>query len=176
MSRVTYTVFCDSVNATQRPLLSGLILWTLCMALILLASKRFVTIWTRMRINAMRHHNTVFHDVLKRLPWDAFERLVDELGADKHVRRLSTKDQFIALLYGQLSGATSLREIVGGLESHAPRLYHVGARPAQRSTLADANARRPSAVFSELFTEMVSRAHRGLRRKISEAVYLIDSA
>ncbi len=123
----------------------------------------------------MRHHNTVFHDVLKRLPWDAFERLVDELGADKHVRRLSTKDQFIALLYGQLSGATSLREIVGGLESHAPRLYHVGARPAQRSTLADANARRPSAVFSELFTEMVSRAHRGLRRKISEAVYLIDS-
>ena len=56
------------------------------MALILLASKRFATIWTRMRINAMRHHNTVFHDVLKRLPWDAFERLVDEHGADKHVR------------------------------------------------------------------------------------------
>ena len=145
------------------------------MALILLASKRFATIWTRMRINAMRHHNTVFHDVLKRLPWDAFERLVDEHGADKHVRRLTTKDQFIALLYGQLSGATSLREIVGGLESHAPRLYHVGGRPAQRSTLADANACRPSEVFAELFAEMVARAQRGLRRKIGEATYLIDS-
>ena len=145
------------------------------MALILLASKRFATIWTRMRINAMRHHNTVFHDVLKRLPWEAFERLVDEHGADKHVRRLTTKDQFIALLYGQLSGATSLREIVGGLESHAPRLYHVGGRPAQRSTLADANFHRPSAVFAELFADMVSRARRGLRRKIGEAVYLIDS-
>ena len=123
----------------------------------------------------MRHHNTVFHDVLKRLPWDAFERLVDEHGADKHVRRLTTKDQFIALLYGQLSGATSLREIVGGLDSHTARLYHVGGRAAQRSTLADANARRPSDVFAELFAEMVSRARRGLRRKIGEATYLIDS-
>ncbi len=123
----------------------------------------------------MRHHNTVFHDLLKRLPWDAFESLVDEHGADKHIRRLTTKDQFIALLYGQLSGATSLREIVGGLDSHSARLYHVGGRPAQRSTLADANARRPSDVFAELFAEMVSRARRGLRRKIGEATYLIDS-
>ena len=123
----------------------------------------------------MRHQNSVFHDVLKHLPWDAFERLVTEHGADRGVRRLSTKDQFIALLYGQLSGATSLREIVGGLESHSARLYHVGARPAQRSTLADANARRSSAVFTGLFAEMVGRAHRGLRRAIGEATYLIDS-
>lgn len=123
----------------------------------------------------MRHQNSVFHDVLKHVPWDEFQGLVSEHGSDKRVRRLSTKDQFIALLYGQLSGASSLREIVGGLESHAARLYHVGARPAQRSTLADANARRPSAVFSGLFAEMVGRAHRGLRRAIGEATYLIDS-
>jgi hypothetical protein len=113
------------------------------MALILVASKRFATFWTRMRINAMRHHNSVFHDLLKRVPWNEFERLVDQHQANKHVRRLSTKDQLIALLYGQLSGAASLREIVGGLESHSARLYHIGGRPAQRSTLADANARRP---------------------------------
>jgi len=123
----------------------------------------------------MRHHNTVFHDLLKRLPWDTFDRSVAAHGADKHVRRLSTKDQLIALLYGQLSGATSLREISVGLASHAPRLYHVGSRPAQRSTLADANYRRPSAVFSELFADMVSRAQRGLRRKVADAVHLIDS-
>ncbi|MCZ7502082.1 DUF4372 domain-containing protein, partial [Agrobacterium rhizogenes] len=42
----------------------------------------------------MRHKNSVFHDLLKRIPWAAFERLVDEHGADKHVRRLSTKSQF----------------------------------------------------------------------------------
>jgi IS4 transposase len=145
------------------------------MALILLASKRLATIWTRMRVNAMQHHNSVFHDLLKRVPWHAFERLVAAHGSDRRVRRLSTKDQFLALLYGQLSGASSLREIVGGLESHSARLYHVGGRPAQRSTLADANARRPGAVFTELFAEMVGQAQRGLRRAIGEATYLIDS-
>ena len=123
----------------------------------------------------MPYHNSVLHDVLKGIPWDAFDGLVSEHGADKHVRRLSTKSQLVALLYGQLSGASSLREIVGGLESHANRLYHLGARPVMRSSLADANAKRPHEVFAGLFAEMVRRAHRGLRRKIGESLYLIDS-
>jgi len=102
----------------------------------------------RKRSNTVRHHNSVFHDLLKRVPWGEFDRLVEAHEADRRVRRLPTKSQFIALLYGQLSGAVSLREIVAGLESQAARLYHVGGRPVPRSTLADANALRPSAVFS----------------------------
>lgn len=117
----------------------------------------------------------MFHDLLKRVPRDRFAELVCEHGSDKHVRRLRTKDQFIALLYGQFSGASSLREIVGGLESHGARLYHVGGRSAQRSTLADANAGRPRAVFTELFAAMVGQARRGLRRAVGEVSYLIDS-
>ena len=145
------------------------------MALILLEPKRLPTFWTQERINAMRHHNSVFHDLLKRVDWASFEDLVEDHGADKGVRRLSTKDQLVALLYGQLSGASSLREIVGALHSHRARLYHLGARPVQRSTLADANERRSSAVFSGLFAAMVASAQRGLRRKLGEAVYLIDA-
>ena len=82
-------------------------------------------------------------------------RLVEEHGADARVRRLTTKSQFVALLYGQLSGASSLREIVTGLESHAARLYHLGAEPVRRSTLSDANAQRPGAVFAELLAPMM---------------------
>jgi hypothetical protein len=51
----------------------------------------------------------------------------------------------------------------------------VGASPARRSTLADANALRPAALFAELFTEIVARASRGLRRKVADTTYLIDS-
>lgn len=123
----------------------------------------------------MRHHNSVFHELLKRVPWADFARLVTEHGADHRVRRLSTKGQFIALLYGQLCGAASLRDLVGGLESHRARLYHVGGQAVSRSTLADANAGRASAVFSQLFSILASRAHRGLRRRIGDAVYLIDA-
>jgi hypothetical protein len=100
---------------------------------------------------------------------------VERHGADKHVRRLSTKSQLIALLYGQLSGAASLREIVTGLQSHRARLYHLGAEPARRSTLADANLGRPAEVFTALFAIMMAQAHRGLRRALADTTYLIDS-
>jgi Transposase DDE domain/Domain of unknown function (DUF4372) len=123
----------------------------------------------------MLHKNTVFHGVLQHVPWHAFDQLVEQHGADAGVRRLTTKDQFLALLYGQLSGASSLREIVAGLQSHQARLYHLGARPVHRSTLADANAHRPPEVFSELFAQMVSQANRHLRRALGDTVYLVDS-
>jgi IS4 transposase len=123
----------------------------------------------------MRHQNSVFHGLMKHMPWGVFDRLVAAHGADSRVRRLSTKSQFIALLYGQLSGAASLREIVTGLDSHAARLYHLGAEPVRRSTLSDANATRPVAVFSELLATVMQQAHRGLRRTLAETTYLIDA-
>jgi transposase len=123
----------------------------------------------------MPHQNSVFHDLLKQLPWAEFDRLVEAHDADYGVRELSTKSQLIALLYSQLSGAASLRDIVTGMESHAARLYHLGARPPRRSTLSDANRLRPSRVFAALLDRMLSLAHRGLRRHVSEATFLIDS-
>lgn len=123
----------------------------------------------------MRHQNSVFHDLQKHVPWAEFDRFVEAYGADARVRRLTTKSQLMALLYAQFSGASSLREIEAGLRSHAPRLYHLGAAPARRSTLADANALRPAAVFADLFARMAGQAHRGLRRALSETTYLIDS-
>ena len=145
------------------------------MALILLCSKRLATFWDTKKDQAMQHYNSVFHGLLKHVPWDRFDGLVEGHGADARVRRLSTKSQFVALLYGQLSGAVSLREIVTGLASHAARLYHLGAEPVRRSTLSDANAHRPDAVFSELLAIMMKQAHRGLRRKLAETTYLIDA-
>src|SRR5260370_10307628 len=150
-------------------------LWTRRMALILLCSKRLSTLWDREKDQAMRHQNSVFHGLLKHVPWDRFDRLVEGHGADARVRRLSTKGQFVALLYCQLSGVASLREIGTGRSSHAVRLYHVGADPVRRSTLSDANAQRPVAVFSELLAMMMKQAHRGLRRKLAETTYLIDA-
>lgn len=123
----------------------------------------------------MRHQNSVFHSLLKFVSWHRFERSVEKHGADKLSRKLDTKRHFIALLYGQLSGASSLREIVTAMASHETRLYHVGAAPVKRSTLSDANAQRPWQVFGELFTAMLPQAHRGLRREIKDAVRLIDS-
>ena len=123
----------------------------------------------------MRHQNSVFHSLTKQVPWTRFDEIVEKHGADELVRKLTTKRQLIALLYGQLSGSTSLREIVIGMASHETRLYHVGATPVKRSTMSDANSKRPWQVFSELFIQMLPQAHRGLRRATADAVRLIDS-
>src|SRR5579862_2243837 len=145
------------------------------MAWILLCFDVLPTFETRRGIHAMRHHNTVFHAVLKLVPWHVLDRLVDEFKADKKVRRLTTQNQFMALLYAQLAGSESLRAIEAGFASHASKLYHLGACEITRSTLSDANAQRPCAVFTGLLAELMARCERALGRQIADAVYLIDS-
>ena len=123
----------------------------------------------------MLHQNSVFHSLLKHVPWSELDRIVAKYGADKLARKLKTKRHLIALLYGQFSGATSLREIVTGMESHETRLYHLGAAPVKRSTVSDANSQRPWQVFAELAARLLMQAHRGLRRATKDAVRIIDS-
>lgn len=123
----------------------------------------------------MRHQNTVFHGILNLVPWSILNRLVDSYQADKRVRRLSTRNQFVAMLYAQLSGAQSLRAIEASFESHATRLYHLGAKELSRSTLSDANAKRSCGVFTGLLSELMGRCERSLAGKVADAVYLVDS-
>ena len=123
----------------------------------------------------MRHHNSVFHALLKHVPWGLFDRLVDKHKADHRVRRLTSKSQFLALLFAQLSAAASLREIEAGLMSHSARLYHVGGCCVARATLADANAKRPAGLFEDLFAHMATAASRRTRRHLSDAVRILDA-
>jgi Transposase DDE domain/Domain of unknown function (DUF4372) len=123
----------------------------------------------------MRHHNIVFHGLLKLLPWHAFSRLADRHQANKRVRRLTVQNQLIAMLYAQLAGAESLRAIVASFQSHATKLYHLGACEVSRSTLSDANAKRPYALFTGLLAELMGRCERLAGRQLADAVYLIDS-
>ena len=125
--------------------------------------------------NAVPHDNSVFHSMLKLVEWDAFDRAVKRHGAAACTRSFTCKSHLVALLYGQFAGASSLREIEAGMHSHAVRLYHLGARPAHRASLADANRNRPAAPFCDLLEAMIARAHRGLRRAMDGATYLIDS-
>lgn len=123
----------------------------------------------------MLHRNSVLHGILQQVPWHRFDAMVEEHGSDKRVRSLPTKTQFIALVFAQLHGLGGLRETVTALNSHAARLYHLGARLVARSTLADANRLRPAALFEAMFADLVRRTQRGLRRELEGVTYLIDS-
>jgi hypothetical protein len=121
------------------------------------------------------HHNSVFCAALKHLPWDKLDEAVERHGAAGCARSFGFKDQMVAMLYAQLSGASSLRHVAAGPQSHANRLYHLGVKPARRSSLSDANRDRPAEVFGDLLARMIRCAHRGLRRAMEGATFLVDS-
>ena len=143
--------------------------------MILLGFSWLRIIWTREEIKAVQHQNIVFHGLLKHIPWSIVDRLVDQYGADHDPRGLKTKAHLIAMLYAQLSGARSLRDITTSLQSHASKLYHLGGCTVSKSTLASANASRPAEVFTGLLSALIGQLQHGYRRKIGDCVRLIDS-
>src|SRR5207302_9837037 len=66
--------------------------------------------------------------------------------------------QFVAMLFCQLGGAQSLREICGGLAATEGKLKHLGVERAPvRSTLAYANEHRPWQLYEAVFHQLLSR-------------------
>jgi hypothetical protein len=125
---------------------------------------------------AVRYQPTVLQGLLQHLPWDEFERLAKAHGADASARGFTSKRPLIAMLYAQLAGVTTLRELEVGLNSHAAGLYHLGMGGIARSTLADANRDRPGALFAALFTALLARLPRGQRKQLAGATCLIDAS
>jgi IS4 transposase len=123
----------------------------------------------------MPHQNTIIHALLKVIPRGRFDRLVDEHRGDYQDRKLSFWSQFTALIYGQLSGTQTLRELVKALSSHDAILYHLGVDAVCRSTLSDANRDRPAEAFAAVFDYLLPRATDTVRRETADLVRLIDS-
>lgn len=116
-----------------------------------------------------------FHAVMNTLPRAAFERSVTAHGAGKHRKGFSCWDQLLVMIYAQMSGASSLRTLTAGFNAHASHHYHLGSDAVSRSTLADANARTPSAIFADTVRALMGTVHRGLRQEGAELLYLLDS-
>ncbi|KAA5601920.1 DUF4372 domain-containing protein [Blastochloris sulfoviridis] len=113
------------------------------------------------RINAVQHQNSVFHGLLKHVPWAVFDRLVDGHNADWDDRGLKTKAHLIAMLYAQLFGVRSLRDLETNLKTHAGKLYHLGDCTVSWSALSTANATRPVGVFGGLLSALMAQLQAG---------------
>lgn len=128
----------------------------------------------------MAHHNTVLGHMLQLLPRHVLDHQVETHGwRGPAPRTFSYWSQLVAMLFGQLSGKRSLRDLVFSLDRHRPKLYHLGLNPAKRSTLADANEKRPALIFQKTYEKLLRRfraaaGHRpaARRAKILDATYV----
>lgn len=122
------------------------------------------------------HRLSRFAQLMKGLPRDGFQRLVDEHEGDRYVKKFGCWQQALAMVYAHLGGVSGLRELEAGFNQHRNHHYHLGAVEVRRSTLADANDRRNPKVFEEAVRLLIGAA-RGAFSKTErkEMLYLIDS-
>lgn len=105
----------------------------------------------------MSHDNTVFNQLLHLLPRHDFDKLVQEYQGDRYVKNFTCWRQLITLLYAQIKGHDSLRDIVTGLGSQFSKWYHIGLKRVTRSTLSDANNSRDWRIYEGLFYRLLER-------------------
>lgn len=119
--------------------------------------------------------NTRFSDILKGLSRRAFHQVVDKCEGDKYNKGFRCWDHFVVMLYAQLSGCKSLRELESGFNSNRLYHYHIGCREVKRSTLSDANKKRDAGVFSQLCEQLMQTLHAKLKGEMKDLLYLLDS-
>ena len=86
--------------------------------------------------------------------------------------------QFGALVFAQLAGRHSLRDVVSSLAAQAQALAPFGLTPPKRSTLAEANERRPAALYQAIFATLYERCRAvapGHRFRFKSPLFSLDS-
>jgi hypothetical protein len=111
-----------------------------------------------------------------------FHRCVERYGGDYKVQHFTTWQQFVCLVFAQLTWRESLRDIEACLNARADQLYHLGLRgPVKRSTLADALASRDWRIFAELARYLIAQARRlyaqePLALDLEQTIYALDAS
>jgi IS4 transposase len=123
----------------------------------------------------MRYTPTIFAKLLEPINRRQFDAIVERHRGDAYDKGFKSWDHLVALLYSQLSAVSSLRGLAASWNANNQHHYHLGTEKIARSTLSDANKRRPIAVFLGAFNMVARQLDRVARVEAAEMRRLIDS-
>lgn len=87
-------------------------------------------------------------------------RISRSLGGERYIKRFDAWTHLVVMLYAVILRFDSLREISASLQAEARKLIHLGITMLPtRSTLADANKRRPEAIFEAIYMGLYKKYH-----------------
>jgi len=124
---------------------------------------------------------TVLAQLMDYLDADRFERIVRPHEKSRRSYRFTCREQFLCMVFAQLTSRESLRDIETCLRTFQGALYHSGLRSTvSRSTLAHANEHRSWEIFRAIALELIARARslyadERFVREIDAAVYALDA-
>jgi Domain of unknown function (DUF4372)/Transposase DDE domain len=129
----------------------------------------------------MNQGRTIFAQVVEHAPHKEFQRCVKRYPGARCLRRFTCWDQFLCMVFAQLTYRESLRDIEACLGAVPERLYHMGIRSTvSRSTLADANEKRNWRIYADFAQILILEARRlyaddSFGVELEETVYALDS-
>jgi hypothetical protein len=123
----------------------------------------------------------IFNQLLFYIQGVNINKIANKYDAERYVKKFDTHKHLIAMLFGVIEGYHSLRELVIGLLSNAHKPVHTGmGSMVRRSTLSDANGRRKSAVFGDIYMAVYaghceSLSDRRLKKPDIKRLFAMDS-
>jgi len=103
------------------------------------------------------YSSTIFNQLLNFLPRDRFNYFVGQHNGDRNIKKMSSWNHFAVMLYAQVTGKKSLRDIEMGMNMHEGCWHHLGIKTTAKSSIADANRRRSYEIFEKLFYALLER-------------------
>ena len=100
----------------------------------------------------------MYNQLLKLLDKSEILKISRENGGERYTKRFNGWIHLVVMLYAVIKRFDSLREITTSLLADTNKLSHLGITfKTSRSTLADANKRRPEAVFEAIYRDLYAR-------------------
>lgn len=105
----------------------------------------------------MNNRTTVVAQFLKLISKFEFKKLADEHHQGQKFRRFTRFDQFVLLLTLQVTGRTSIRDVVNNAIAQTSKLFHIGTRVMSRSSFSRINNQQPWELYQALFYKLLGR-------------------
>ena len=137
-----------------------------------------------MRKNSHFSGQPLYYQVIKLLDKSKVLAYSRDNGGERYTKRLNSWIHLVVMLYAVIMRFDSLREITASLLAETRKLAHLGITfKIGRSTLADANKRRPEAIFEAIYRDLYATyrhvlspdSRSGKTPKWMKRLHIIDS-
>jgi len=130
----------------------------------------------------MNQGKFIYSQLTDFLPKRVFDGLVAKYNGDKRVKHFSCWNQLLCMVFGQLTGRDSLRDLMVSIEPHKPKYYHLGfGKGTSRSNFANSNEKRDCRIFEEYAFYLIDLARKSsivdqdFQLNIDGNIYAFDS-
>jgi len=131
----------------------------------------------------MNKERYIFSQIVDFISHYELDKCVDRYNGNKNIYNLTCRDQFLSIMFGQLTNINSLRGIVLCLNAHPNQLYHLGFKTKKftLSTLARANQNRDWHIWCDFTNHLIIQARKlyssdnDFSIDLKNTVYALDS-